>query len=206
VVLLQDEMKQYLEEDGRRSIRLKDYDYGKAGAYFVTICTQKGKSILGKVAEEEMVLNKYGRVVKQSWNELSSHFLNTEMDLFVVMPNHIHGIIAIYDECRGGVPPPMGESAFGGSPLQKPKLCQVIGYFKYQTTKLINEIRSTPGFRVWQRNYYEHVIRNEDKLNKIRYYIQTNPLKWHLDRENQQRVGENMLEEEIFNSKMNTKP
>jgi len=85
-------------------------------------------------------------------------------------------------------------------------LCQVIGYFKYQTTKLINEIRSTPGFRVWQRNYYEHVIRNEDKLNKIRYYIQTNPLKWHLDRENQQRVGENMLEEEIFNSKMNTKP
>ena len=195
-------MKQYLEKDGRSSFRLKDYDYSQAGAYFVTICTQKGKSILGKVVEEEMVLNKYGRVVKQSWNELSCHFLNMKIDWFVVMPNHIHGIIALDDDCRGGVPPPRGKETL---PLQKPKLCQVIGYFKYQTTKLINEIRSTPGFRVWQRNYYEHVIRNEDKLNKIRYYIQTNPLKWHLDRENQQRVGENMLEEEIFNSKMSNK-
>jgi REP element-mobilizing transposase RayT len=161
----------------------------------VTICTQKGKLILGEVAEEEMVLNKYGRVVEQSWNELSSHFLNTEMDWFVVMPNHIHGIIAIDDECRG-------ESAFGGSLLQKPKLGQMVAFFKYQTTKLINTIRSTPGMRVWQRNYYEHVIRDENNLNKIRYYIQTNPLKWHLDRENQQRVGRNMLEDEIFNSNL----
>jgi len=195
-------LKQYLEKDGRSSFRLKDYDYSQAGAYFVTICTQKGKSILGKVVEEEMVLNKYEQIVEQSWNELSSHFLNTEMDWFVVMPNHIHGIIAIDDECRGGVSPPMGESAFGGSPLQKPRLGQIVAYFKYQTTKLINESRSTPGMRVWQRNYYEHVIRNENKLNKIRYYIQTNPLKWHLDRENQQRVGENMLEDEIFNSNL----
>jgi REP element-mobilizing transposase RayT len=159
--------------------------------------------ILGNVEKEEMVLNKYGRIVKQSWNELSRHFLNTEMDWFVVMPNHIHGIITLNDDCRGGVPPPMGEET---SPLQKPKLGQIIGYFKYQTTKLINEIRSTPGFRVWQRNYYEHVIRNEDKLNKIRYYIKTNPLKWHLDRENQQRVGENTIEEEIFDSNSKKQP
>lgn len=191
-------MNQHLEKDERRSFRLKDYNYSQAGAYFVTICTQKGKLILGKVVEDEMVLNKYGQIVEQSWNELLNHFLNMKIDWFVVMPNHIHGIIALDDDGRGGVPPPMGDSALGGSPLKKPKLGQMVAFFKYQTTKLINTIRSTPGMRIWQRNYYEHVIRNEDKLNKIRYYIQTNPLKWHLDRENQQRVGRNMLEDEIF--------
>ena len=191
-------MKQYLEKDERSSLRLKDFDYSQTGAYFVTICTQKGKSILGNVIGEEMVSNEYGRIVKQSWNGLSSHFWNIEIDWFVVMPNHIHGIITLDDACGGGVPPPMVEAT---SPLQKPKLGQIVGYFKYQTTKLINEIRSTPGFRVWQRNYYEHVIRNEEKLNKIRYYIQTNPLKWNLDRENRQRIGSDELEDEIFISK-----
>lgn len=191
-------MNQHLEKDGRRFLRLKDYDYSQAGAYFVTICTQKSKLILGKVVEDEMVLNKYGRIVEQSWNELSNHFLNMKIDWFVVMPNHIHGIIALDDDGRGRVPLPTGEET---SPLQKPILGQIIGYFKYQTTKLINEIRSTPGFRVWQRNYYEHVIRNEEKLNKIRYYIQTNPLKWNLDRENRQRIGSDELEDEIFISK-----
>lgn len=194
--------EQYFEKDGRRSFRLKEYDYSQPGAYFVTVCTQKGQLFLENVSRAVMVLNRYGRMVESSWNELSSHFLNMQSDWFVVMPNHIHGIVFLKDDCRGGVTPPVGKSACGGLPLQKPNLGQIIGYFKYQTTKLINQTRLTPGFRVWQRNYYEHVIRSEDKLNKIRYYIQINPLKWHLDRENRQRVGENALEVEIFKSKL----
>jgi hypothetical protein len=81
-------------------------------------------------------------------------------------------------------------------------LGQIVAYFKYQTTKSINKVRSTPGLQVWQRSYYEHIIRNEEELNKIRYYIQTNPLKWHLDRENPERDGIDGLEEEIFNSRI----
>ncbi|HEX9911674.1 MAG TPA: transposase [candidate division Zixibacteria bacterium] len=195
-------MKHNLEKSRHNSIRLKDYDYSQNGAYFVTVCARNHESFFGNVFREEIVLNKYGKIVNQLWNELPNHFFNIESGWFMVMPNHIHGVIVINNECRGGVTPPMGESAFGGSPLQIPKLGQIIAYFKYQTTKIINKIRSTPGLQLWQRNYYKHVVRNEDELNKIRYYIQTNPLKWHLDRENPERIGADELEDEIFNSSM----
>ncbi len=191
-------MKHDLEKSRYNSIRLKDYDYSQNGAYFVTVCARNHESFFGNVFREEIVLNKYGKIVNQLWNELPNHFFNIESDWFMVMPNHIHGVIVINNECRGGVTPPMGEET---SPLQIPKLGQIVAYFKYQTTKIINKIRSTPGLQVWQRNYYEHVVRNEDELNKIRYYIQTNPLNWHLDRENPERDGIDGLEEEIFNSR-----
>ncbi len=120
-----------------------------------------------------------------AWNDLPQRFATIELDEFVIMPNHIHGIIVICDKpnvnCRGGVAPPQGEET---SPLQKPALGKIIAYFKYQTTKQINQIHGTPGNRIWQRNYYDHIIRSEKSLAKIREYIINNPLQWELDSEN----------------------
>ncbi|MEK7368036.1 MAG: transposase, partial [Planctomycetota bacterium] len=167
----------------RRSIRLKGYDYSQKGAYFVTICTCNKKCLFGKVVESKIVLNKLGQMVVKCWNEIPIHFPNVELDVFVIMPNHLHGIIVLTDYCRGGVPPPhwKGEAT---SPLQKSTLGQVVAYFKYWTTRSINQTFNTPGNRIWQRNYYEHVVRNEDDLNETREYVINNSLKWKLDKEN----------------------
>jgi REP element-mobilizing transposase RayT len=166
----------------RRSIRLKDYDYSQEGAYFVTICTYRKVCILGEIMNAEPRLNKYGNPVSKCWLEIPYHFPNAAIDTFVVMPNHFHGIVVIQD-CRGEVasPAPRGAET---APLRRHTLGQIMAYFKYQSTKAINQIRHTPGARLWQRNYYEHVIRNEHDLNDIRQYILDNPVKWDMDEEN----------------------
>ncbi|MFO0793399.1 MAG: transposase [Candidatus Brocadiaceae bacterium] len=158
----------------RRSIRLKGYDYSRAGAYYVTICTQDRKCFLGNVGDEIVELSPIGKIVDGFWLEIPKHFQNVRLDAFVVMPNHIHGIIFIDDNCRGGVTPP----------LRRPTLGQIVAYYKYQTSKIINQMHNTIGMSVWQRNYYEHVIRDENELNKIRQYIINNPLQWEFDKEN----------------------
>lgn len=149
-----------------------------------------------------MCLNRFGSIVSECCVEIPAHFTNVEMDTFVVMPNHIHGILVIHD-CtdttthfttsihngrRGEVTSPTQKGA-ATAPLQKHTLGQVIAYFKYQTTKSINQIHKTPGTRLWQRNYYEHVIRNENDLNEIRQYVLDNPVKWDMDEENPNRSG-----------------
>lgn len=190
-------MKENPEPRARRSIRLKEYDYSQNGAYFVTICTQNKGHVLGEILDGEMRLNGYGEIVSKFWDKIPHYFSNVKTDLHAVMPNHIHGIILIMRDCRGGVSPPPSQGEVT-SPLQKRALGQIIAFFKYQTTMTINQIRESPGERVWQRNYWEHVIRNENKLFKIRQYIQNNPLKWHLDRENPERSGTSKLKQEIF--------
>ena len=176
----------------RRSIRLRDYDYSQAGAYFVTICTYNKVCLFGKVVDGEMQLNECGRVVEEEWVKTAEIRKNVELNEFIIMPNHIHGIIVINESnvgatCRS----PKGE---GTSPLPKgpgsASLGAIISGFKSAATKRINELRDTPNTPLWQRNYYEHVIRNEDDLNEIREYIVNNPLKWHLDSENPNNVGE----------------
>lgn len=160
----------------RRSIRLKDYDYSQAGAYFVTIVIRHHECLLGNVVDGEMRVNGFGKMVQKCWDELSVHYSNVELDAFVVMPNHVHGIVVIVDR-RGEVT----------SPLQlhdQPTLGRIIGYFKYQSTKLINELRGTPGAPVWQRNYFEHIIRNDHDFERIREYIAYNPIGWQMDDEN----------------------
>jgi putative transposase len=170
-------MKANSNQRQRRSIRLKDYDYTQAGAYFVTICTQGKACILGKVVNGEMRVNKYGNIVDKYWHMIPDHFSNTEIDQFVIMPNHIHGIIVLINKRRGEVT----------APLRKHTLGQIVAYFKYQTVKSINQTHKTPGNQVWQRNYYEHVIRNADDLNEIRQYILDNPVKWDMDENNPDR-------------------
>jgi len=180
----------------RRSIRLKGYDYASEGAYFVTIVTQGRECLFGGIVDGEMHLSKYGKIIQKWWNEIPMHFPNVETGAFVIMPNHIHGIIFITDERRGEVISPHnkevisppdnqksnntgGENSLQGRetlPLHKPTLGQIVGYFKYQSTKEMNGIDNTGTItKFWQRNYYEHIIRNEKDLQQKTDYIFDNP-------------------------------
>ena len=187
-----------METHQRHSIRLKEYDYSQAGGYFVTVCTHNRQMLL----DTQEVQN----IIRQWWNKLSERFPASKIDEFVIMPNHIHGIIFIgvtTDEPNivGAVhEPPEHNGAIRELPLRQKRrnmlLSKIIGYFKMNTAKSINGIRKTPGLSIWQRNYYEHVIRNESELNRIREYIASNPLKWQFDRENLCRTTDTKYETE----------
>lgn len=192
----------------RRSIRLKGYDYSKPGAYFVTIVAWQRECLFGEIHDGEMQLNQYGEIVQTWWDEIPKHFPNVETISFVIMPNHIHGIILITDKRstvpvpdnqnneigRGVVSTPKKETQKrgeipaqpgGGTPLRAPTLGQVVAYFKYQSTKEMNALDDTGTItKFWQRNYYERVIRNEKEMAKIWDYIETNPIHWAEDDEN----------------------
>jgi putative transposase len=166
-----------LPQPHRRSIRLKGYDYRQAGMYFFTICTKDRAYLFGEVVDGEMRLNEKGQIVADTWQWLAIQYKHIVLDAWVIMPNHLHGIIVIVDEyCRGG-------SRTAPTQQRKP-IGRLIGAFKTVSTKHINNIRNTPGFPVWQRNYYEHIIRNEESLTQIRQYILNNPGQWEFDREN----------------------
>jgi REP element-mobilizing transposase RayT len=174
---------------GRRSIRLQDYDYSQPGAYFVTICALDRECLFGDVRCGKMALNELGEIVAESWQWLERQYEYVEMDEWVVMPNHLHGIIVIMDfgddSCTGGSRTARTRTAPTGSdqPKREP-LGRLIGAFKTVSTKRVNQIHNTPGAKLWQRNYSEHIIRNENELNRIREYIAQNPAKWEFDREN----------------------
>lgn len=189
----------------RCSIRLRGYDYSQKGAYFVTICTQKRELFL----QNEDV----GRMVTNVWRQLESKYPQIRLDEFVVMPNHIHGIIVIdvvvgADQRVGAdlrVCPNdvggMGKGEHAGSPQQRPPeqgspqhaLGSIIQWFKTMTTNYYmrgirnNAWRPFPG-RFWQRNYYERIIRNENEMNRIREYITGNPARWDWDHNNSDRI------------------
>ena len=165
----------------RRSIRLRGYDYSQAGAYFITVCTQNRGCLFGEIADDEMRLNDAGRIVEQCWSEIPAHFPHVELDTFIVMPNHIHGVLVIIDD--------VGAKNFSPLPLNKrmPRgtsktIGSVVRGFKIGVAKWFRQ--NTDIYTVWQRNYYEHIIRNDESLNRIREYIVNNPLQWELDREN----------------------
>ncbi|MEJ5342476.1 MAG: transposase [Thermogutta sp.] len=197
------------ERHHRRSIRLRGYDYTQPGAYFVTVCTQGRASLFGEVADGEMRLNEVGRIVQRCWEAIPEHFPHIELGAFVVMPNHVHGILVITGAphdlvgsrhavpLQNDVPPPNNALISNNAvPLQerlgKPvagSIPTIVRSFKSAVTREVNALRGTPGAPVWQRNYYEHIIWNEESLQRIREYIWTNPLGWHLDRENPNPTG-----------------
>ena len=182
----------------RRSIRLKGYDYTQAGAYFVTICAYQRECLFGQVENGAMVSSQYGHLAEQCWQVLPRDFPRVELDVFVVMPNHLHGIITLTGCHTAG----RGEAfaqrlkerprsiPANASPLrsahgtQPGSLAAVVQNFKSVSTRKINRTRATLGMPVWQRDYHEHIIRNEDELSRIRDYIVNNPLQWAVDREN----------------------
>lgn len=170
----------------RRSIRLRDYDYTLAGAYFVTIVTKDRECLFGDVADDEMQMNAIGEIVVEEWLRSSQIRKEIELDEYIVMPNHLHGIVVIMSNDD--------EKAHHRAPLQatlrRPARClgSLVAGFKAATAKRINEYRHIPGAPVWQRNYYEHVIRGEKTLNAIREYIAGNPANWARDEENPGRL------------------
>ncbi|HSL44950.1 MAG TPA: hypothetical protein VK897_16075 [Anaerolineales bacterium] len=184
----------------RRSICLKNYDYTSEGAYYVTIVTQGRVCLFGEIIDGEMHLNEYGQIVQKWWEAMPVHFPNVTTGAFIVMPNHVHGIIFITNERRGEVISPLNNPnqnrilfkqnitiIKGGEtpPLRKPTLGQIIAYFKYQSTKEMNRVDNTGTItKLWQRNYYEHIIRNEQELKQKTDYILDNPSRWEEDQEN----------------------
>ena len=162
----------------RRSIRLQDYDYAGEDAYFLTTCTQNRECLFGEVMDGESRLHEFGEIVYATWNDLSNHYLNLELDAVVVMPNHVHGIIFITENAgRAGLKP-------APTLAERLSLTEIVRAFKTFSARRINKNRGTPGTTVWQRSFYEHIIRNEESLNRIREYIHDNPFHWGSDREN----------------------
>ena len=205
----------------RRSIRLKGYDYTQQGAYFVTICTHQRNCLFGEIVDGEMKLNTNGEIARGSWLSIPRHFQNVELDEFVIMPNHLHGIILIVNnsEVEGEVLANQdflqSRSEVEGEALAisndqnqqnlsrqcfaptvntgetikingtKPQsLAAIIQNYKSVSTRQINRINKAKGNIIWQRNYYEHIIRDEEALNNIRQYIFNNPINWVEDKEN----------------------
>jgi REP element-mobilizing transposase RayT len=148
----------------RRSIRLPDYDYSQNNAYFVTICTKNGELDI----DSDVIRG----IIRKTWENLPSHYPSIILDEFVIMPNHVHGIIIIQNESVGA----------GLRPARK--LSEIVRAFKSFSSREINKHIDSSGRSFWQRNYYEHVIRNDDDLYRTRKYIRENPLKWDLDEEN----------------------
>ncbi len=160
----------------RHQIRLPDYDYRNPGAYFITICTHERQSLFGKIVSGQMVLNPYGEIAAACWKELPSHYQGITNETFIVMPNHVHGIIVIEDgNRRAGLRP---------APTITHSLFEMVRAFKAFSSRRINELRNSRGNPVWQRGYYEHVIRGENEFSEIGEYITFNPAKWETDCEN----------------------
>jgi putative transposase len=146
----------------RRSIRLREYDYSQAGLYFVTICVYNRECFLGNIRQGAFLASPLGKIVQQSISELASSQPDIEIAAWVVMPNHLHFIVDIQHKSNI-------------------TLGEIIRKFKYETTKQINIIRDSPGVKVWQRNYYEHIIRSDRAHKIIQEYIHKNPSKWKDD-------------------------
>ena len=171
----------------RHSIRLKGYDYTREGAYFITVCVQDHVRLFGKIVNGEMRLNESGKIVAETWDWLSTQYDYVKLDAMVVMPDHIHGIIIItvypYNSCRVDARidttilpriDPTILPRIDPTTIKRKSIGHLIGAFKTVSTKQINIYRNTPGMRIWQRNYYEHIIRNNLELNRIRNYISNN--------------------------------
>jgi REP element-mobilizing transposase RayT len=148
----------------RKQLRLASFDYAAPGAYFVTICTDDRRCVLGTVDGEGVLLSPMGEIVRELWRMVPATSPGVAQDEFVVMPNHLHGIVIL------------AEGA--------PSLPQVIGRFKSLSTRRIRALPGEAQTRLWQRSCHEHVIRDDHSLSRIREYVANNPLKWHLDREN----------------------
>ncbi|HLA39832.1 MAG TPA: transposase [Candidatus Glassbacteria bacterium] len=175
-----------------KNLRLKYYDYSNPGAYFTTICTQDRNIGFGEVRDTIIYLNDAGEMVRDRFSALSKRFNWVEVDEFIVMPDHLHGIIVIIDKPGDHKDRPYSKSFSGPMPMT---LGRIIQAFKSVTThEYISGIKHN-GWQpfskhLWQRGYYEHVIRNRDELARVREYISTNPLRWQYDRENGD--GENL--------------
>lgn len=171
-----------------KSVRLPHYDYSASGVYFLTICTHYKECLFGTITDGIMHLNKYGQIIEKEWLRSPEIRKEIEMGDFVVMPNHLHGIVAIHEteaHCRAALPSRVAlpdDYSRDSRHREKRSISSFVAGFKSYTTKLINELRKTAGERLWQPNYFEHVVRSEKQLSRACNYILTNSLRWELDK------------------------
>ena len=153
----------------RKNLRLKHYDYTKPGAYFVTICCAERQCMLGKVCDDDVIPSEVGRLVSVHWLHIEERFPSVQLDAFVLMPNHVHGVLLLTD---------------AGAMNRAPTLGEVVRSFKASVTRAANGLVSMP---FWQRGFHERVVRNEGELSRVREYIANNPRQWSMDEENPDR-------------------
>jgi putative transposase len=165
----------------RHSIKMKEYDYSRAGYYFSTICTANREQVLGKISGNRMILSDIGLIVKDHWQGISSRFAYIVLVDYVIMPDHIHGIIMLqeHETKKGLINQTPTKNSWILSENPKLTLGKIIRFFKAKTSKVLHE-RGHINFR-WQRNYYEHMVRNDFELGKIREYIRSNVTQWPND-------------------------
>jgi len=166
----------------RRSIRLKGHDYAEPGAYFVTICTYQRECLLGHVEGVDVVLSSAGRIAQSIWEGLADRFPSVGTDEFVIMPNHIHGIIVVGAQF-------IAPDSTWNPTNHAPTLGEIVRAFKATVTRLVRRgdegvMNHAPTGFGWQRGFYDHIVRNEAELGVIREYIRANPSRWHEDENN----------------------
>ncbi len=176
------------ELPSRRSIRLPGYDYGGLGAYYVTICTHRRACLFGTVESDAMRLSAAGRLASQHWEALPQRFPGLTLDAYVVMPNHLHGIL-VFSASAGATEQACRAGPQRAATRDAPTVGDVVGAYKsIVTVEYGRMVRSgqLPAYRehLWQRNYYEHIIRDDTSLERHRRYITDNPARWALDDEN----------------------
>jgi REP-associated tyrosine transposase len=171
-----------MDRPARKSPRLKGYDYAQEGAYFVTVCTQNRVCLFGHVSNGVMIGNNLGQVAQNCWDGLSQHYRNIELDAFVVMPNHVHGIIVIVDAI--GLTRDTVREGLRPSPTKTKRyaLTEVVRAFKSFSARQINRQNNISGAPVWQRSFHDHIIRDEQEMNILRLYVEGNPGSWEADR------------------------
>lgn len=191
------------EKHNRRSTRLEGYDYSSPGFYFVTICIHNRVCLFGEINDGKMTLNEWGRIARDQWQNTESVRDNVKLDAFVIMPNHVHGIVQITDPDNNSGAGNVG--AYCNTPqrnntttqdnnpnhqseLRSPSntLGAIVRGYKSAVTTRINKKNNTPGQKVWQRNYHDRIIRDKQSLQQIRHYIINNPAQWEKDENNPQ--------------------
>lgn len=180
----------------RKSLRLRNHDYSSPGWYFVTLIIQDRKHLFGEIKQRNMWLNDYGRIASKTWGRLEERYDHIGLDAWVIMPDHMHGIICIFDndapprlttdglESKGGASKGRSRTAptkEEASPAPTKPIGRIIGAYKTMTTKQINQLRGTEGERIWQRDYYDRIIRTNKELWNVRRYIHNNPYKWWIN-------------------------
>jgi putative transposase len=193
-----------------KSIRLPEFDYAGNSVYFITLCIAERAHLFGEVRNGAMAMNEFGWIVWEEWERSAEIRREIELDEFVVMPNHFHALVTIVPDGAFELPAcnalPEAErfgrepQAHGRAPLRRTprSLGSLVAGFKAATTSKINTLRGTVGTPLWQRNYYERIVRNENARTQIASYIENNPLQWSVDRENPDRDGENAFESWLF--------
>ena len=171
-----------------KSLRLKEFDYGHPGAYFVTICIDDRKCLFGDVVNGKMILTALGKIADKCLIAIPAHFKNTEIPIHIVMPNHVHAVVFIFDETFVGQTHAF-DSQRRAFDLQKDrkhqKLPVIVGSYKSAVSKEVNKMFPASNFK-WQTSYHDHIIGNERALENIYNYIVNNPYNWQTDLENEE--------------------